>query len=135
VLQFHTNYQVSMVLEAISGIINVDDFANFLHPLSHQSMGSMSLHQVMLKYLKMSKGHLLIAEVHQAGPQLKMTIIAPHTLEDKQLIAIMNKNVAAFLWHMLLEKGLPKDFIQTLLKKAYNPALFAVIPSCEWDAT
>ncbi len=36
---------------------------------------------------------------------------------------------------MLLKQDLPKDFIQTLLKKACNLTLFAKIPSCKWDAT
>jgi hypothetical protein len=47
----------------------------------------------------------------------------------------MNKNIAAFLWHMLLKQGLPKDFIQNLLKKACDPTLFAKIASCEWEVT
>jgi hypothetical protein len=81
VSQSHTNYQVSMVLEAVSGIVDVDNPANFLHPVT------------------------------------------------------MNKNVTAFLWHMLLKQGLPKEFIQTLLKKACNLTLFAEIPPCTWDAT
>jgi hypothetical protein len=118
VSQSHTNYQVSMVLKAVDGIIVVENSANFLHPVLHQSMGSMSLRQVMLKYLKMSNGHSLVTEVHQAGPQLERTVIVPHTPEAEWLIATMNKNVAAFFWYMLLEQGLPNDFIQTLLKTA-----------------
>jgi hypothetical protein len=58
----------------------------------------------------------------------------PHIPEAKQLVATINKNVAAFLWHMLLEQGLPDDFIQPLLKKACNPTLFAEISTCKWDA-
>ncbi len=88
----------------------------------------------MLKYLKMNDGHLLFAEVHQAGPQLETTIIVPHTPEAKRLVATMNKNVAVFLWHMLLEQGLPDNFIQCLLKKACNLTLFAKISTCKWDA-
>jgi hypothetical protein len=87
----------------------------------------------MLKYLKMSDGHSLLAEVHQAGPQLETTVILPHTPEAKQLVATMNKNTAAFLWHMLLEQGLPDNFIQLLLKKACDPTLFAKISTCKWD--
>ncbi len=43
VSQSHTNYQVSMVLEAVSGIVDVNDSAKFLHPVSRQPAGSMSL--------------------------------------------------------------------------------------------
>jgi hypothetical protein len=81
----------------------------------------------------MSDGHSLLAEVHQAGSQLETTVIVPHTLEAKRLVATMNKNMAAFLWHMLLEQGLPDNFIQPLLKKACNLTLCAEISTCEWD--
>jgi hypothetical protein len=135
VSQSHTNYQVLMVHKAVGGIIDIDDLADFLHPVSRQLIGSITLHQVILKYLKMSDGHSLVAEVHQAGPQLETTLIVPHTLEAKRMIATMNKNVTAFLWHMLLEQGLPDNFIQPLLKKTCDPTLFAKIPSCTWDAT
>jgi hypothetical protein len=89
----------------------------------------------MMKYLKMSDGHSLIAKVHQEGPQLKTTCIVPHTPEAERLVATMNKNVAAFLWHMLLKKGLPKDIIQPLHKKVCDPSLFTVVSSCTWEAT
>ncbi len=89
----------------------------------------------MLKYLKMSDGHSFIAKVHQEGPQLETTCIVPQTLEVERLIATMNKNIDAFLWHMLLKQGLPDNFIQPLFKKACNPVLFIVISSCTWDAT
>jgi hypothetical protein len=135
VSQSHTNYQVSMVHEAVGGIINIDDLADFLHPVSRQSIGSITLCQVILKYPKMSDGHSLVAEVHQASPQLKTTVIVPHTPEAKRMIATMNKNVATFLWHVLLEQGLPNGFIQPLLKKTCDPTLFAKIPSCTWEAT
>jgi hypothetical protein len=111
VSQSHTNHQVSMVHEAVGGIIDIDDLADFLRPVSRQSIGSITLCQVILKYLKMSDGHSLVAKVHQAGPQLKTTVIVPHTPEAEQMIATINKNVAPFLWHMLLKQGLPDDFI------------------------
>jgi hypothetical protein len=133
VSQSHTNYQVSMVLKAVSSIVDINNSAEFLHPVLRQPIGSMSLQQVMLKYLKMSDGHSLLAEVHQAGPQLETTVIVPHTPEAKRLVATMNKNVSAFLWHMLLKQGLPDNFIQPLLKKACDPTLFTKISTCKWD--
>jgi hypothetical protein len=105
VSQSHTNYQVSMVHEAVGGIIDIDDSADFHHPVSCQLIGSITLCQVILKYLKMSNGHSLVAKVHQAGSQLETTVIVPQTPEAEWMIATMNKNVAAFLWHMLLKQG------------------------------
>jgi hypothetical protein len=117
VLQSHMNYQVLMVLEAVGGIINVDNSANFLHLVSRQSVGSMSLCQVMLKYLKMSNGHLLIAEVHQAGPQLETIIIVPHIPEAKQLIATMNKSLPPSFGTCSLSRASPMISSRPSLRK------------------
>jgi hypothetical protein len=43
VSQNHTNYQVSMVNQAVVGIIDVDNSANFFHPVSRKAVGNMSL--------------------------------------------------------------------------------------------
>jgi hypothetical protein len=75
--QAHTNYQVSMVLEALIGIVDISDSADFLHPVTRQPVGNMTLHQVLLKYFKLSNRHSKIAKVHPANPALETTIISP----------------------------------------------------------
>ncbi len=95
--QAHTNYQVSMVLKALIRIVDNDDSADFLNPIPHEPVGNMTLLQVLLKHLKISDRHSLIAKIHQTDPQLKTTIIVPNKLEAECLIATMNKNVATFL--------------------------------------
>ncbi len=66
VAQSHTNYQCSMLLEDIVGITNLDATAPIFKEVSNKFLGYLSLHQVLLRYLWLSDGHQLIADVHQS---------------------------------------------------------------------
>ncbi len=46
---------------------------------------------------------------------------------------MMNKKLPAILWHMLLEHGMPKDFIKDLLGKSCEASLVAKVYKCTWD--
>jgi hypothetical protein len=80
-----------MVLKALFGIVDIKDSADFLHSITCEPVSNMTFHQVLLKYLKMSDGHFLIAKVHQANPQLETIVIVPNTPVAKCLIVTMNK--------------------------------------------
>ncbi len=47
----------------------------------------------------------------------------------------MNKNLPAFLWHMLCDQCMPKDFIKNLLGKLCKASLVADVYKCTWDQT
>ena len=57
----HTNYQVSMGLEELIGVINVDKAANVIHSTK---VASYSLRYILLNYMRMKDNSLFIAEVH-----------------------------------------------------------------------
>jgi hypothetical protein len=67
VSQRHTNYQCSMLLEDVQGITDVDVPVEIHQEGTNICLGRISLCQAMLKYLRLSDGHQLIAEVHQAS--------------------------------------------------------------------
>jgi hypothetical protein len=46
---------------------------------------------------------------------------------------MMNKNLPAFLWHMLGEHGMPKDFIKDLLGILCEASLVTKVFKCTWD--
>ncbi len=48
---------------------------------------------------------------------------------------MMNKNLPAFLHHMLIEADFPEDFIKTLLRKSCEASLVAEISACKWEKT
>ena len=92
VAQSHTNYQCSVILEDIIGIINLDATAPIFNVESNQFLGNVSLRQVLLSYLQFSDGHQLIAEVHQSeeimGP---VQAVIPNTPEAERMILMMKK--------------------------------------------
>jgi hypothetical protein len=45
----------------------------------------------------------------------------------------MNKNLAAFLWHMMKEQGLPDEFIDDLLNNLCEAMMLAKMHECKWD--
>jgi hypothetical protein len=61
VAQAHTNYQLSLVVEEIPGIVSLDEPVEILHPNTQAKVGVLSLRTVLLNYLKMEDGHPMIA--------------------------------------------------------------------------
>jgi hypothetical protein len=46
---------------------------------------------------------------------------------------MMNKNLPAFLWHMMKEQGLPDEFIDDLLNNSCEATMLAKMHECKWD--
>jgi hypothetical protein len=71
----------------------------------------------MLKYIKLSNGHQLIAEVHQTStPVGPVLIMIPNTPEAKRMMIMMNKNFPVYVGHVLKDQGLPETFLFELVK-------------------
>ncbi len=115
VAQAHTNYQVSMVCKDLIRVTLLDESKEITHLTTGKSLGTNSLQYVLLNYLKMKDGHLMIAEAHQEDILKPIHIIIPNTPEAERMVGMKNKNLPAFLWHILIEQGLPEDFITGLL--------------------
>jgi hypothetical protein len=49
------------------------------------------------------------------------------------MVGMMNKNLPTFLSNMLKEQGLPKEFIDNLLKKSCEASLVADMHHRKWD--
>ena len=133
VAQKHTNYEVSMSPEELVGVINLDHFSSIMHPITGLHVISYSLRQVLRNFIKMSRDHALIAEAHQANISLPTHIIIPNTPEAECLVGMMNKNLPAFLWHMMKEQGLPDEFINDLLNNLCEAMMLAKMHECKWD--
>jgi hypothetical protein len=134
VAQSHTNYQLSMVAEELVGVINLDDPLVILHPETEEEVGTLTLRTVLLNYLKMEDGHPMITEVHQEDLCKPTHVIVPQTEEAERMMGMMNKNLPAFLYHMLLEIDFTKDIIKKLLKNSCEASLVAQIPQCKWHS-
>ena len=98
-----------------------------------KAVANMSLCHVLYKYIKMDDGHSLIAEEHQRVHMGSVDIVIPNTPEAETMVAMMNKQLPAYLTFYLDDLGMDKDFIRKLLTRACFPELMHEINSCEWD--
>ncbi len=114
-------------------MIDLDNLTFIIHPTLRKLVGCYSLCYILLNFIKMSDGCLVIAKAHQSDTSKLMHIIIPNTPEAERLIGMMNKNLPAFLIHMLKEQGLPKDFIDKLPKKSCEATMLTNMHICKWD--
>jgi hypothetical protein len=133
--QAHTNYQLSMTAKVLVSFISLDGPVDVVNQTTYKMVGSLTLCFVLLNYLKMQAGHLMIAEVHEEGICRPTHVIIPPTKEAERMVGMMNKNLPAFLHHMLLEHDCTKDFVKDLLKKLCETSLLEEVKNCKWDST
>ena len=85
VAQSHASCQCSMILEDIIGITNLDAMAGIYDEETGNFLGMLYLCQALVRYLRLSDGHQLIAEVHQSeevmGP---VQAVIPNTPKRKE---------------------------------------------------
>ncbi len=122
-----------MMGEELAGIICLDEAADIMHAVNGNKISTLSLRFVLLNYLQMEDGHPTIAEVHQEGIMMPTYVVIPNTPEAERMLLMMNKNLPAFLWHMLVEQGLPKEFIKDLLSCTCEASMVAEMHKCKWD--
>jgi hypothetical protein len=133
VAQIHTNFQLSMSTEELIGIINLDEKVVWFHPTTHKRY-SFSLRMILLYYLKMQDGHSMIAQVHQEDLCKPTHIIIPQAGEAERMVDMMVKNLAAFLYHMLLEMDFTEEVVKLLIKRSCEASLVHAVPMCKWDS-
>jgi hypothetical protein len=103
-----------MIVGEIQGITDLNGWTtvNSTNTNGEESIGRMTLRQVLMKSLKISDGNSLFAEVHQLpAPLSPVHVVVPHTPEAEQMILMMNKNFPAYISFVLEDQGLSKDFI------------------------
>jgi hypothetical protein len=124
----HAGYQGSMTRETIIGI---DMINGEVAPTP--GGGKVSLRMVLFSYIKMQADNfLLFAELHQTEEMGPTLAIIPACEEAKQIVHVMNKQVAAFLFYYLTTiAALPKKFVKELLKATCDATLVAEIKDCE----
>jgi hypothetical protein len=122
-----------MVCKELMGVILLDESKEITHLTTGKSLGFYSLQYALLNYLKMKDGHPMIPEAHQEDILQPTNIIIPNTPEAERMVGMMNKNLPAFLWHMLIEQGLLEDFISGLLNKSCEATMLAKATKCKWD--
>ncbi len=135
VAQCHTNYQCSMLLEDVQGITNLDIPIDIYQEGTNNCLGRISLHQAMQTYIRLSDGHQLIVEVHQANTLVgPVHIVIPNTPEAEKKVLMMNKNFPDYIGNVLKDQGLPEGFLFELVKQLCCPVMVSEINQCTWDS-
>jgi hypothetical protein len=129
----HTNYQMSMIGEELVGVICLDETADIMHTVNRNKISTFSLQYVLLNCLPMEDGHPIITKAHQAGISMPTYVVIPNTPGAERMLLMMNKNLPALFWYMLLEQGYPKQFIKNLLQHTCEASMLAEMYRCQWD--
>jgi hypothetical protein len=129
----HANYQCSMILKDIHGIASIDSTAEAFDK-DGVTMGIVSLRGLMLKHLRLNDGMQLIAKLHQAGgPMGKVFAVIPQHPEAKRMVAMTNKNIAAYVINVFQDREFAMTIVRELVKESCNSTLFASADGCTWD--
>ena len=101
----------------------------------NMSKGSTSLHKVLFSHLKTKEGGSIFAEIHQLGAEVPMVVV-PNEAEVESILLCLNHQPLAFLLNYLPSAvGIPRSFVETLLKKSCDPLLFNKAFHCKQDAS
>jgi hypothetical protein len=131
--QKHTNYEVSMTMDNLDRVIDLDYESEICHPTTGKLVGLYSLCHVLLNFMKLGDERPAIAEAHQSDISKPTYLIVPNTPEAERMIGMMNKNLPTYLYHTLLDFGLPEDFIEDLLQHSCEATILAEWHRCKWD--
>lgn len=126
----HTRYQCSMMVSQLYGIVNLDAPVK----LGHDNSVEITLRQILPKYLRMNDGKApLIAEVHQMRANGPVEAVVPKAKVAEVVVTAMNRQMAAYLKHYLVQSGLDVDLVTRLIVAFCCPTLVSKINQYEWD--
>ena len=81
----------------------------------------------------MGDGRPAIAEAHQSDIAKPTYLVVPNTPEAERMIRMMNKNLPAYLYHTMINYGLPATFVEDLLENSCEATMLASRHRCKWD--
>ena len=133
--RMHINYQGNTRMDGIRGILNVDKPVNFYSVTDPTKLvGRITLRHILYKYFKMSDGHTLFEEVHQAEPMAPVDVVVPNAEEAERLMLMIQKNSAAFFTYYLQSfSELGEGLIAEVVRASMDPILVNMVRQCKWD--
>jgi len=132
----HTAYVSCTTIAGLEGIVNIDAKAT-IRAKEGEEAASFTFRKVLRNLVKYKEGNKegnLIAEIRQSGVGGKVEVVHPDTPAAEKEVEMMNKNVAAYLFHTLLAEEVDETFLQDLLRRSCLSSLYQDIPNCSWDA-
>ena len=137
-VQHHIGYNASYTYNGLLGIIKLD------HPVPIYSVadptaqvGTLTLREVLYSMLKLPgvvKPLPLIAEIHQRTLISNVDIVIPNCEEAEAMVGMINKNIAAYLYHYLTSvTKMDSASVLRLIQESIDPSLLHSIADCQWD--
>ena len=105
----HICYGASMVSKGIMGIFDVDKTMDIMSITDPQEKVEVTLRAVLYK-LKLQDNSSVVGEVHQAAAMSPVDVVVGNMEEACKMIETTNKNVAAFLYHVMLEWNMDEEW-------------------------
>jgi hypothetical protein len=124
-----------MMLEDITGIVYLNGTAAIKVNNTRNVIRVVSLCTLLLRYLRLSNSHQLIAEIHQAnGVMGPVQAVVPNSPEAERMIIMLNKNFPAYVGNVLRDQGFNETFLWNMFKATCCQTKLAECKSCTWDA-
>ena len=132
----HVNYIASMVEDCLEGVTDLDrEFTFFSASDRTKPAGKMSLRHILYNYITLKDGeHALFVEIHQETMAASVEVIIPNTPEATGMLEQINKNLAAYLYYSLQERGIDKSFITDVLGGSVDALMCQEIGRCSFDS-
>jgi hypothetical protein len=124
---------MSLISVQVKGITDLEASAEVTCPESGNVIGRLSLRQTLLKYLKLTDGNPMCAELHQHGPQGPVDMVIPNTSLAECGFEMFNKQPAGYLYHVLPKFGASELFIKSLLCRSMEAKARRVIDDLQAD--
>jgi hypothetical protein len=125
-----------MIVMQLTGIVDLD--ATVRHNTGdngNEDGGEISLHYVLPKHFRTKDGELpLFAEVHQRQANGPAEAVMPNAKLAEIMIVAMNKHMAGFLKHYLINRGLDPDSVTRLVFASCFPNLVVELNMVTWDS-
>ena len=131
----HVNYIASMVEDCLEGVTDLDrEFTFYSASDRSKPAGRMSLRHILYHYVTLKDGeHALFVEIHQESMASAVEVIIPNTPEATGMLEQINKNLAAFLYFSLQDRGIDRTFITDVLKGSVDALMCQEIGRCTYD--
>ena len=131
----HINYMGNTRYDGIIGILDLDKQVAFYSASDPTKIaGWYTLRRAMYEKFKMSDGHRLFWEVHQAVAMGPVDVVVPNCAEAERLVLMINKNAAAFFINYLRDfGGMPEEFVKRLVRATMDPTKVNTVGECEWQ--
>jgi hypothetical protein len=133
----HVNYEASMTYSGLVGVMALDTEVAIKSVTDPDKVvGTLTFREMLYTLIKL-KGNPpipLFCEVHQFSPVSAIDAVIPNCPEAETMLEMMNKHIAAFLFHYLQTVvKMDEGSVMALLSASVDPSLLHTIGECTWD--